>query len=156
MYISGTKIYITEQTSKAMESQKLHVVFVPFPTPGHMIPMIDTARLFAKQGVNVTIITTHANASTFQKSIDTDFNSGYSIKTQLLQFPSAQVGLPEGVENVKDATSSEILGKISRGIMMLQHQIEVMLHDLQPDCIVSDMTYPWTVESAAKLNIPRI
>ncbi|KAK2361236.1 soyasapogenol B glucuronide galactosyltransferase [Trifolium repens] len=139
-----------------MESQKLHVIFVPFPTPGHMIPMIDTARLFAKHGVNVTIITTHANASTFQKSIDTDFNSGYSIKTQLLQFPSAQVGLPEGVENVKDATSSEILGKISRGIMMLQHQIEVMLHDLQPDCIVSDMTYPWTVESAAKLNIPRI
>jgi UDP:flavonoid glycosyltransferase YjiC (YdhE family) len=52
-----------------MESQQLHVVFVPFPTPGHMIPMIDTARLFAKHGVDVTIITTHANASTFQKSL---------------------------------------------------------------------------------------
>jgi hypothetical protein len=31
--------------------------------------MIDTARLFAKHGVDVTIITTHANASTFQKSL---------------------------------------------------------------------------------------
>ncbi|CAL5192396.1 unnamed protein product [Lathyrus oleraceus] len=139
-----------------MESQQLHVVFVPFPTPGHMIPMIDTARLFAKHGVNVTIINTHANALPFQKSIDSDFNSGYSIKTQLIHFPSSQVGLPEGVENVKDGTNSEILGKIIQGIWMLQDQIEILLRDLQPDCIITDMMYAWTVESAAKLNIPRI
>ncbi|GAU17167.1 hypothetical protein TSUD_177970 [Trifolium subterraneum] len=139
-----------------MESQQLHVVFVPFPTPGHMLPMIDTARLFAKHGVNVTIITTHSNASTFQKSIDSDFNSGYSIKTQLIQFPSAQVGLPDGVENIKDGTSREILGKISRGIWMLQNPIEILFKDLQPDCIVTDMMHAWTVEAAAKLGIPRI
>ncbi|GAU17166.1 hypothetical protein TSUD_177960 [Trifolium subterraneum] len=139
-----------------MESQQLNVVFVPFPTPGHMIPMIDTARLFAKHGVNVTIITTHANASTFQKFIDSDFNAGYSIKTQLIQFPSAQVGLPEGVENIKDGTSLEILGKLSRGIWMLQNPIEILFKDLQPDCVVTDMMHAWTVEAAAKLGIPRI
>jgi hypothetical protein len=124
-----------------------------------MIPMIDTARLFAKHGVTVSIITTHANASTFQKSIDSDFNSGYSIKTQLIQFPSSQVGLPDGVENVKDVndiTSLEMLGKISHGMSILQDQIEVLFQDLQPDCIITDMMYPWTVESAAKLNIPRL
>nr|AGU14085.1 UDP-glycosyltransferase [Cicer arietinum] len=143
-----------------MESQQLHnqlnVIFLPFPTPGHMIPMIDTARLFAKHGANVTIITTHANASTFQKSIDNDFNSGHPIKTQLIQFPSAQVGLPDGVENLKDATSPEIISKISRGISMLQDHIENLFQDLEPDCIVTDMCYPWTVESAAKLGIPRL
>ncbi|KAK2415467.1 soyasapogenol B glucuronide galactosyltransferase [Trifolium repens] len=139
-----------------MESQQLHVVFVPYPTPGHMIPMIDTARLFAKHGVNVTIITTHANASTFQRSIDSDFNSGYSIKTQLIHFPSAQVGLPEGIENIKDATSREMLGKLGRGIYMLQNQIQVLFQDLKPDCIVTDMMHAWTVEPAAKLGIPRI
>ncbi|CAJ2664529.1 unnamed protein product [Trifolium pratense] len=146
-----------------MESQQsnnqLHVIFLPYPSPGHMILMIDTARLFAKHGVNVTIIATHANASTFQKSIDSDFNSGYSIKTQLIQFPSSQVGLPDGVENVKDVndrTSLEMLGKISHGMSMLQDQIEVLFQDLQSDCIITDMMYPWTVESAAKLNIPRL
>ncbi|CAK8542045.1 unnamed protein product [Lathyrus sativus] len=143
-----------------MESQQshnqLHVIFLPFPTPGHMNPMIDTTRLFAKHAVNVTIITTHANASTFQKTIDSDFNSGYSIKTQLIQFPSVQVGLPDGVENVKDGTSLEMLGKISRGIWMLQNPIEILFCDLQPDCIVTDMMYAWTVEAAAKLGVPRI
>ncbi|GAU17177.1 hypothetical protein TSUD_178070 [Trifolium subterraneum] len=143
-----------------MESQQshdqLHVIFFPFPAPGHMLPMIDTARLFAKHGVNVTIITTRANALTFQKTIDSDFNSGYSIKTQLIQFPSAQVGLPDNVENIKDVTSFEMFGKIGHGLWMLQDPIEVLFHDLQPDCIVTDMMYPWTVDSAAKLGIPRI
>jgi len=143
-----------------MESQqshnKLHVVFLPFPTPGHMNPMIDTARLFAMHGVNVTIIATHANASTFQKSINSDFNSGYSIKTQLLQFPSAQVGLPDGVENMKDGTSFEIQRKIGLGISMLRDPIEALFQALQPDFIVTDMMEPWTVEAAAKLGIPRI
>ncbi|RHN46596.1 putative soyasapogenol B glucuronide galactosyltransferase [Medicago truncatula] len=146
----------TMDSESQQSNNQLHVIFLPFPTPGHMNPMIDTARLFAKHGVNVTIITTHANASTFQKSIDDDFNSGYPIKTQLIQFPSAQVGLPDGVENFNDGTSLEILGKISRRIPMLQDSIEVLFQELQPDCIVTDMLYPWTVESASKLNIPRI
>jgi len=143
-----------------MESKQshneLHLVFLPYPSAGHMNPMVDTARLFAMHGVNITIITTHANASIFQKSIDSDFSSGYSIKTQLLQFPSAQVGLPDGVENMKDGTSTEIIGKISRGISMLQDPIEALFQDLQPDCIVTDMMLPWTVDAAAKLGIPRI
>ncbi|AES79640.1 putative soyasapogenol B glucuronide galactosyltransferase [Medicago truncatula] len=145
-----------------MESQslqfhnQLHVVFLSYPSPGHMNPMIDTARLFAMHGVNVTIITTHANASTFQKAIDSDTSLGYSIKTQLIQFPSAQVGLPDGVENMKDGTSTEIIGKIGLGISMLQDPTEALFQDLQPDCIVTDMMLPWTVEAAAKLGIPRI
>jgi len=138
------------------QSQKLNVIFLPHPSPGHMNPMIDTARLFAKHGVNVTIITTQANALLFKNAIDNDTCSGYSIKTCVLQFPSAQVGLPEGVENIKDGTSIEMLTKISYGIAMLREQIEILFQDLQPDCIVSDMFYPWTVESAAKLGVPRI
>ncbi|CAJ2670887.1 unnamed protein product [Trifolium pratense] len=137
-------------------SQQLNVIFLPHLTPGHMNPVVDTARLFAKHGVNVTIITTQANALLFKKAIDSDLSSGYSIRTCLIQFPSAEVGLPDGVENIKDATSQEMLVKIIHGIAILQDQIELLFQDLQPDCIVSDMLYPWTVESAKKLGIPRI
>ncbi|RDY01730.1 Soyasapogenol B glucuronide galactosyltransferase, partial [Mucuna pruriens] len=144
-----------------MDSQphhQLHVTFLPYPAPGHMNPMVCTARLFAKHGVgvSVTIITTHANALTFQKAIDSDFSSGYHIRTQVVPFPAAQVGLPDGVENFKDGTSPEMLGKIRQGVLMLQDQIELLFQVLQPDCIVTDICYPWTVESAAKLGIPRI
>ncbi|TKY65746.1 Soyasapogenol B glucuronide galactosyltransferase [Spatholobus suberectus] len=142
-----------------MDSQShyhLHVIFLPYPTPGHMIPMIDTARLFAKHGVSVTIITTPANALTFQKALDTDFSYGYHIRTQVVPFPATQLGLPDGAENIKDSTTPEMLGKISHGISMLKDQIELLFQDLHPDCIVTDFCYPWTVESATKLGIPRI
>nr|UXY92004.1 UDP-glycosyltransferase UGT6 [Glycyrrhiza glabra] len=147
--------------AKAMDQSQpnhhqLNVIFLPYPTPGHMNPMVDTARLFARHGASVTIITTIANASTLQKTIDSDFSSGHPIRTQVLQFPSAQVGLPDGVENIKDGTSPEMLGKINRGISILKDQIELLFQDLQPDCIVTDMGYPWTVESASKLGIPRL
>ena len=39
---------------------------------------------------------------------------------------------------------------------MLKGHIEHLFQDLHPDCIVSDMCYPWTVESVAELGIPRI
>ncbi|RDY02482.1 Soyasapogenol B glucuronide galactosyltransferase, partial [Mucuna pruriens] len=141
---------------EAQSHHQLKVIFLPYPTPGHMIPMVDTARLFAKHGVSVIIITTHANALTFQKAIDSDFSCGYQIRTQVVPFPAAQLGLPDGVENIKDSTTPEMLGKISHGISMLKDQIELLFQDLQPDCIVTDFCYPWTVESATKLSIPRI
>lgn len=138
------------------EPHQLHVIFLPFPTPGHMIPMVDAARLFAKHGVSVTIITTQSNALTFQKAIDKDFNSGYPIRTHVLQFPAAQTGLPDRIESIKGCSSIEMLGKLVHGLSILRNQIELLFQDLQPGCLVTDMFFPWTVESAAKLGIPRL
>ncbi|QCE12055.1 UDP-glucosyl transferase 73C [Vigna unguiculata] len=141
---------------EAEPENQINVIFLPFPAPGHMIPMVDTARIFAKHGVSVTIITTPANASTFQKAIDTDFNSGYNITTRVLPFPAAELGLPQGLENAKDATARETIGKLRLGILMIKDQIELLFQELHPDCLVTDMLHPWTVESAAKLGIPRL
>jgi len=141
---------------EAETQHQLNVIFLPFPAPGHMIPMVDKARLFAKHGVSVTIITTPANALTFQKAIDNDFNCGYQIRTRVLPFPAAQVGLPDGLENVTDGTSPEIFDNVILGILMIKDQIELLFQELQPDSLVTDMMLPWTVESAAKLGIPRL
>ncbi|KAK7294998.1 hypothetical protein RJT34_17900 [Clitoria ternatea] len=142
-----------------MESETNHhlnVIFLPYPATGHMNPMVDIARLFAKHGASVTIITTHANALTYQKAIENDLSCGYHITTQLLPFPSAQVGLPQGVENFKDVTSHEEYRTIDLGMELLKDRIELLFQDLQPDCLVTDMLYPWTVDSASKLGIPRL
>lgn len=34
--------------------------------------------------------------------------------------------------------------------------MEQLIHNLSPDCIVSDMFFPWTVDTAEKLKIPRL
>lgn len=33
---------------------ELRVAFIPFSAPGHMIPLMDIARVFARQGADVT------------------------------------------------------------------------------------------------------
>lgn len=139
-----------------LHANQLNLIFLPYLSPGHLNPMVDTARLFARHGASVTIITTPANALTFQKAIDSDFNCGYHIRTQVVPFPSAQLGLPDGAENIKDGTSLEMLHKIIYWMSTLQGQIEFLFQDLHPDCLVTDVLYPWTVESAEKLGIARL
>ncbi|CAL0302597.1 unnamed protein product [Lupinus luteus] len=138
------------------ETQQLNVIFLPFPLPGHMNPMVDTARLFAKHGANVTIITTQAYALSVQKVIESGFSYGYPIKTHVVQFPSTQIGMADGAENTKVGTSGDLMDQVILGAILLKDQVEIVLHDLKPDCIVTDQFYPWTVDTAAKLGIPRL
>lgn len=78
----------------AQENGELHVVFIPYLTPSHMIPLVDTARLFASHGVKVSIITTPYNALLFESSIDYVIDLGHKIFVHKLKFPSAEVGIP--------------------------------------------------------------
>lgn len=39
---------------------------------------------------------------------------------------------------------------------MLQPQLEDLIHEMRPDCIVADIFYPWTTKVAAELGIPRL
>ncbi|KAL5556949.1 hypothetical protein UlMin_039185 [Ulmus minor] len=128
----------------ASKPTQLRVFFLPFLAPGHMIPMVDAARLFARHGVDVTIVTTRTTASYFKKSIDDDKNSGNQIRIHTLQIPSAEVGIKDGVETFL-AT-----------FLLLRKPMEQLLYETRPDCIVSDMFYPWSVDVAEKLGIPRL
>ncbi|KAF6135739.1 hypothetical protein GIB67_028595 [Kingdonia uniflora] len=135
---------------------KLDLVFIPFIGPGHMIPMVDMARLFASHGVAVTIITTTHNSLVFKNAIDLDIKSGKPIKLHVLPFPFAEVGLPEGIENMNSVTSPDQNPKLYQATTLLIKPIQQMLLDHVPDCIVSDMFYPWTADFAAEIGISRI
>lgn len=140
-----------------MEKKKgeLKSIFLPFLSTSHIIPLVDMARLFALHDVDVTIITTAHNATVFQKSIDLDASRGRPIRTHVVNFPAAQVGLPVGIEAFNVDTPREMTPRIYMGLSLLQQVFEKLFHDLQPDFIVTDMFHPWSVDAAAKLGIPR-
>uniref|UniRef100_A0A803NQA0 Glycosyltransferase n=1 Tax=Cannabis sativa TaxID=3483 RepID=A0A803NQA0_CANSA len=139
------------------ENKELRIFFLPYFIAGHMIPMVDIARLFATHGgADVTIITTAANAATFQNSIDRDKKAGQRIKTHLIPFPSSELGLPLGVENLNDAVSPQMSSRISKGIKMLRDPIRNLIRESRPDCLVSDMFYPWSADVAVEIGIPRL
>ena len=135
------------------ENHPLHIFLFPFPAQGHLIPTIDMAKLFSHKGVHATIITTPLNSPTISKSLPS-FNDLIHIKT--IDFPYAQVGLPQGCENMNSIPSPSFMDKFFEATTLLQEPLEKILQKSLPDCLVADMFFPWATDSAAKFGIPAI
>ncbi|CAI8597735.1 unnamed protein product [Vicia faba] len=78
-------------------NQKPHAVFVPFPAQGHIIPMMQLAKLFRCNGFHITFVNTEFNHKRLIKSLGEEFVKGLPD----FQFETIPDGLPE---SDKDAT----------------------------------------------------
>ncbi|KAJ8632027.1 hypothetical protein MRB53_025363 [Persea americana] len=141
------------------EARPLHVLFFPMMAQGHIIPMIDIAKMFAlREEVQVSIVTTPLNATRIQSTIDRSTRlSGHNNTTiHLLQLPCSEAGLPDGCENLDMVTTQDMMLAFFKAISLLHQPFEQLVERLHPDCIISDMFFPWTVDVAEKSNIPRL
>ncbi|KAL3536214.1 hypothetical protein ACH5RR_004675 [Cinchona calisaya] len=80
----------------AFPVQSLHFVLIPFMAQGHLLPMVDIARLLARRGVTITIFTTPVNAKRIESIVAREGDAGLQIHIIQLDFPAAEAGLPEG------------------------------------------------------------
>ncbi|XP_019153609.1 PREDICTED: UDP-glycosyltransferase 73C1-like [Ipomoea nil] len=141
--------------------QQVHFMVFPMMLPGHMIPLIDVARMLARcDGVIVTVLTTPVNAKRFRETLDRERRCGFQIREHELRFPCAEAGLPEGCENgdLIPKGQNQLVGNFIVAVGMLRPQVEEALKQSKPpaSCIVSDVCLTWTAEVAAGLNIPRL
>ncbi|KAI3863905.1 hypothetical protein MKW98_031497 [Papaver atlanticum] len=142
--------------SSSDADRQLEIFFFPFTAYGHMIPIIDMAKLFAARGVKATLLLTPHNASIFSESIDRErLLSGLDINIQILGLPFGEAGLPEGIENIDDIRSPDMLPKHFLAIQSLQQPLEQLLEKHRPDFIVADMFLTFATEAASKYGIPR-
>ncbi|KAL1815908.1 hypothetical protein ACET3Z_018482 [Daucus carota] len=137
--------------------KQLHFVFIPLMSPGHLMPIVDMARLFAQHGTVVTIISTPLNSKRFRSIVDRAVESGLEIRLLDLDFPASEAGLPEGCENM-DSISRDMIKNFFVASQMLQRPFEELFDQLspRPSCIVSGKNLAWTVETARKMKIPRL
>ncbi|XP_008775115.4 scopoletin glucosyltransferase-like [Phoenix dactylifera] len=138
----------------------LHIFFLPFLAPGHMIPMIDLAKIFADRGVKVSIVTTTGNIPRIQPTIDLANNSCHSSRHHIqlipLHFPYSESGVPKGHENLINFSDPGISPEFITAINLLEAPFMQLAKDHRPDCIISDIFYPWTSSIAHELRIPRL
>ncbi|KAG1341889.1 Scopoletin glucosyltransferase [Cocos nucifera] len=136
----------------------LKIFFFPLMSPGHMIPMLDIAKLFCRRGVSATIVTTPGNEPLLRTSIDRA-NSTYHhplIHLLLLPFPpSVHHLLPSGSENLGSMSASDHVDFFI-AIDALRGPLAELLGAHRPDCLVSDSIFPWTADAAFALGIPRL
>ncbi|KAG1346210.1 UDP-glycosyltransferase 73C5-like [Cocos nucifera] len=119
--------------------------------------MIDLAQLLAKRGVLATVIITPFNVSRIKNTIDRAGEAGLPIRFVPLRFPCAEVGLPEGSENVDVVPTAELAHNFFEATSLLGRPLETYLREQQqpyPSCIVSDFCNPWTREVASRLGVP--
>ncbi|KAI3473967.1 hypothetical protein Pfo_028541 [Paulownia fortunei] len=139
-------------------ASQLHFVLVPFLAQGHMIPMIDMAKLLAEHGVITSLVTTPHNTSRFAKTINRARAAGLHIQLIEIPFPCQEVGLPTGCENLDSVPSRNLIRKFYSALDKLQQPLEqyLMEHEPPPSCIISDKCLSWTSEMAKKFKVPRL
>ncbi|KAK4340213.1 hypothetical protein RND71_041675 [Anisodus tanguticus] len=135
---------------------QLSFFFFPLMAQGHMIPTLDMAKLIASRGVKATIITTPLNESVFSKAIQRNKHLGIEIDIRLIKFPALENDLPEGCERLDLIPTDAHLPNFIKATAMMQEPLEQLIQECRPNCLVSDMFLPWTTDTAAKFNIPRI
>lgn len=135
-----------------------HFILVPFMAQGHMIPMVDLARLLADRAATVTLVTTPVNAARIKPTIDQVRATGLPIRFLVLDFPSAEAGLPEGCENIDLVTNQDQCIPFFGATALLRKPLGAHLQALRPrpTCIVADSCNWWTADLDRELDISRL
>ncbi|KAK6946086.1 UDP-glucuronosyl/UDP-glucosyltransferase [Dillenia turbinata] len=130
------------------EAPPLEIFFFPFVGGGHLIPMIDLARLFAVHGVKSTIVAPPSSTTVFHKTIQRDQESGLHITLHTVHLPDSDHPHP--------ITSLDMSAKPMTETTILQEPVKKLLQERKPDCLVSDSFHSWAASLASELGIRRI
>ncbi|KAI3822546.1 hypothetical protein L1987_10137 [Smallanthus sonchifolius] len=137
-------------------ASNLHFLIIPLMCPGHLIPMVDMAKLIAQHSVAVTIVITPRNAERYGAVLHRAIASGLPIKILQLRFPASDHGLPDGCESVDDLPTFNLSKNFFDACSTLQKPLEHEFNMIKPrpSCIISDKHLPWTAEVAKKFEVP--
>ncbi|XP_076915362.1 UDP-glycosyltransferase 73C3-like [Bidens hawaiensis] len=137
-------------------ASSLHFLIVPLMCPGHLIPMVDMAKLIAQHNVAITIVITRLNVERYGAVLHRAIASGLPVKILQLEFPASEYGLPDGCESVDDLPTFNLTKNFFDAFATLQKPLEDVFYLLKPrpSCIISDKHVTWTEEVAKKFQIP--
>ncbi|XP_015939180.1 UDP-glucose flavonoid 3-O-glucosyltransferase 7-like [Arachis duranensis] len=132
-------------------SYPMKIFMLPFLAPGHQIPMVHVAQLLSSRAHHVTILTTPSNAHLLAEADKT-----ITVTIHTLHFPSDQVGLPLGVENLSAAGDNTTASKIYSAAHLIRSEVESFMKQSPPDVFIPDTMYTWSRDVANRLGIPRL
>ncbi|RZC93431.1 hypothetical protein C5167_026044 [Papaver somniferum] len=134
-------------------TQKPHAVCIPYPSQGHISPVLKLAKYLHFRGFHITFVNTEFNHQRLLKSIG-------SVKAiDDFQFETIPDGLPPS-----DSDSTQDIPSLCASVRVncLDSFVDLITRlNNSPDlpnvsCIISDGAMSFTVKAAEQLNIPEV
>ncbi|KAL5784154.1 hypothetical protein ACOSQ2_006546 [Xanthoceras sorbifolium] len=135
--------------------ERPHILVIPWPASGHMLPFIDLTHQLAIRGITITFMVTPKNQ--FYLNPLVSLHDPTTIKTLVLPFPS-HPSLPAGVENMQDVTQELAFQMVSALSELYDPVLQWFnSHPSPPVAILTDpMLSTWTHPLASTLGIKSI
>ncbi|POO03544.1 UDP-glucuronosyl/UDP-glucosyltransferase [Trema orientale] len=132
---------------------KTHILVIPYPAPGHLLPTMDLANQLAMRGIAITFLVTPKNLPFLQPLLSIH----PCIETLVLPFPT-HPSIPAGIENMQELPLTFIPDIVSALSQLHDPVLQWFLsHPCPPVAIIDDLFLScWTNPLAHRLGIRRL
>ncbi|PKI75418.1 hypothetical protein CRG98_004207 [Punica granatum] len=137
---------------------KPHAVVVPYPTQGHVTPLLNLAKLLHHRGFHITFVNTEYNHRRLLKSRGPDFLNGLPS----FRFETIPDGLPPSDANATQDVPS-LCDSINKNCLPYFRELLLKLNtmaskgEIPPvSCIVPDGVMTFTLEAADEIGVPKL
>lgn len=149
---SNTSKNCKKSSEEQLEMSIPHVLAVPFPAQGHVIPLMELVQHFVKKGFKVTFVNTDFNHKrVINALLEKDRNVGDMIH---------MVSLPDGLDPGEDRND---IGKLSEAVpRVMPEKLEKLIKNINATdnnkitCLVADENMGWALKVAEKMGIRRV
>ncbi|MFS8031864.1 putative trans-zeatin O-beta-D-glucosyltransferase [Helianthus anomalus] len=127
-----------------------HVIVIPYPAQGHVIPLMELSQRLVNQGVRVTFVNTEIN-----HELVTSTWVGKDSFKELMHM----VSIPDGLESWEDRSD---LGKLTEAILKtMPGKLEELIETINSQgthkvtCVIADGCAAWAIRVAKKIGTKR-
>ncbi|KAK9052478.1 hypothetical protein SSX86_029107 [Deinandra increscens subsp. villosa] len=129
---------------------KPHVLVIPYPAQGHVIPTIELSRRLVEQGIKVTFVNTEVNHELVTSNW-LDSKDGFGDLMQM-------ISIPDGLEPWEDRSdicklTLSILQTMPSKLEELIETINKEDNSTQVSCVIADACMGWAIKVAKKMGI---
>ncbi|OIV90219.1 hypothetical protein TanjilG_01415 [Lupinus angustifolius] len=133
---------------------KPHVLVVPYPVQGHVIPLMELSLSLVKQGIKVTFVNTEHNHKSIMSAFPSTNHDDHLISQICL------VCIPDGLESQEDRKRP---GKSSEAVLkFMPKKVEELIESINSGsecenitCVLADQSIGWALDIAEKNGISR-
>ncbi|XP_004306079.1 PREDICTED: UDP-glycosyltransferase 83A1-like [Fragaria vesca subsp. vesca] len=131
---------------------KPHIIAIPLPAQGHVMPLMEFSQCLAHHGFRVTFV----NTETIHKKIVNAMANENHIRHDHVHL----VSIPDGLETEEDRNGP---GVLSEAIQAVLHQnLEEIIEKINKEedekitCLIADESCGWALEVAQKMKIVKV